>query len=412
MAASGGDAERPPTAMADQAMQAETSAEPEVHRISWPAWLWGLLRQEQTTPSPGGSAPPEPPEPPDPPDPPEPPAPPATLGPVETKEEEQSRFFAAVGWELLAPGYASFAAAAQTLATAAETHCDAADGEAEALEDAWRQAMAAWQRVQHLRTGPVEEDHRRLRIQLFPDNSNAVQRNLEALLGGTEAITETLVQSSPVGAQGLPALERLIFSGESLAAGSRRCQAALAIARNLRTMAGDIAAPWQEGGVMIEAFVNGGEPFFDRDDVLASILESIAVQAEFIADRKIAPALRGGSADSLESPLAKHSKENLSANADALADLIDNAQGGVYRLRDYLLRVHDEKQVGDQLATVAVRTQGKLAALTASFEDILAGRASGDLEGIRVDFNTLSDLGLDAAVAAGVNLGFNSEDGD
>ena len=417
MAAGGGDGTSSEAA-SDQAVNAENAAEPQTRRSFWLSWWPGLLQRE-TAPPPPTEPPPPPPDPsspdPAPPTPPEPPPPPATLGPVGTREEEQSRFFAAVGQELLAPDYAAFAAAAQALATAAETYCAGAgdaEAQAQALGDAWRRAMAAWQRVQHLRTGPVEENHRRLRIQLFPDNSRAVRRNVDNLLSGTEAITEAAVSNSPVGAQGFPALEGLIFADEGLASGSRRCQLAVAVAANLRTMAAEIADPWQAGGAMLEAFVNGAEPFLDRNDVLVAILESIAVQAEFIADRKIAPALRGGDAEVLESPLAAHSRENVAANLSALADLIDNGHDGVYRLRDYLQRAHNEVSVGDQLASVVAQAQGREAALTASFERIVTGQASGDIESIRVDFQKLSALGQDAAVAAGVNLGFNSEDGD
>ena len=45
---------------------------------------------------------------------------------VGTVEEEQSRFFKAVGEELVAPGYASFAATTQALATAASDYCGSA----------------------------------------------------------------------------------------------------------------------------------------------------------------------------------------------------------------------------------------------------------------------------------------------
>lgn len=409
MAASGGDGPRSEAA-SEKTASAENAAEPEARRSIWLSWRLGLLQRETAPPSP----PPEPPPPePPPPAPPEPRTPPATLGPVGTLEEEQLRFFAAVGRELLAPDYAAFSAAAQSMATAVEAHCTGSDSaDAQALSGAWRRAMAAWQRVQHLRTGPVEENHRRLRIQLFPDNSRAVERNVDNLLSGAETITEAAVSNSPVGAQGFPALEALIFADEELASGSRRCQLAVAVVANLRTMAAEIAEPWQAGGAMLEAFVNGAAPFLDRNDVLVSVLESVAVQAEFIADRKIAPALRGGEAGILESPLAAHSKENVAANLSALADLIDNDHEGVYRLRDYLQRAHNEAPVGDQLASVVAQAQGRVAALTASFERIVTGQASGDIESIRVDFQKLSALGEDAAVAAGVNLGFNSEDGD
>ena len=275
--------------------------------------------------------------------------------------------------------------------------------------------MTAWQRVQHLRTGPVEEDNRRLRIQFFPDGNRAAQRNLAGLLYGTAAITEEVVRNTAAGAQGFPALERLIFGSKTLRPGSRRCQAAVAIAANLRTMADEIAAPWQSDGALLQAFEGGDDPFLDRNDVLTAILESIAVQGEFIADEKIRRAMRAEDASRLESPLAAHSKENVAANLGALAELIDDEQAGAYRLRHYLLRVHDERPIGDQLAIAATQAQERIASLTAGFETAAVQQASADrerLQGLFDDFQRLSTLAEDAAVAAGVNLGFNSQDGD
>lgn len=382
---------------------AADGADAEAPRSFWLRWLPALVAQRPEPPTAGPAPPPTAPPPPR----------PTSLGAVGAKAEEQVRFFEAVGAELLAPGYAAFAAAADDLAQAAHDYCTPPGGGAlSTLPRGWRRTMAAWQRVQHLRAGPVEENNRRLRIHWFPDASRAVQRNLDALLDGSRPITEEVVRNSPTGTQGLPALERLIFEGDALAVGSRRCEAAAAIADNVHAMARDIAAPWQEGGAMIDAFVDGTDPFLDLDDVLVAILESIAVQAEFVSDQKIARGLRAGNASLLESPFAAHSKENVAANLEALADLIDHEHGGVYRLRDYLLRAHDETAVGDQLAAVAAEAQARLAAMAGSFEDIVSGRAAGDLEGLRVDFQRLSNLGVEAAVAAGVNLGFNSEDGD
>lgn len=339
-----------------------------------------------------------------------------SLGSIGTLEEEQTRFFKAVGEELIAPGYAAFAATTQALATTTQDYCAVSgSSDAAALQGAWKCAMTAWQRVQHLRTGPVEENSRRLRIQLFPDSNNAVQRNLRGLLDGTDAITEEIVRNTPAGAQGFPALEQLIFGSEALSAGSRRCQAAMAIADNLRTMANEVATPWQASGSLLTGFVNGDEPFLSRNGVLIAILESLVVQAEFLADRKIRPALRTRDAEALESPLAGFSRDNIVANLNALAALVDDAEAGTYRLRDYLLRAHDEQPIGDQLAAATTEAQELIAAMTGSFEAIVAQQATADqdrLQELFEAFQQLSDLGVDASVAAGVNLGFNSEDGD
>lgn len=333
---------------------------------------------------------------------------------VASLEEEQVRFFTAVGDELIAPGYAAFAAAAQALATATEEYCAAPGSDNTALQEAWKCAMGAWQGVQHLRVGPVEEDHRRLRIQFFPDGNSAVRRNLDGLLGSAAPITEEVVRNTPAGAQGLPALERLIFE-ETLAAGSRRCEAATAIAGNVRNMADEVAAPWQTDGALLRGFVSGGDPFISADDVLVAILESLVVQAKFVADRKIRPGLRTRDADALESPLSTHSKDNIAANLDALAALVGDGQGDAYRLRAYLQRAHEETSIGDQLGATAADAQARVEALTANLEDVIGDQASPDRERVQAlfdDLQMLSNLGEEASAAAGVQLGFNSEDGD
>lgn len=425
--ATGGDGRQAPLVLAQDATESD---EADLPRSGWRNWLPALLVQSAgeapdtptappTTPPPTTTDPEEPVDPVvEPADPCLPPSPPDARPPlpaIGTLEEEQSRFFKAVGEELIAPGYASFAATTQALATAASDYCGSAGNADDApLRAAWQCAMTAWQRAQHFRTGPVEEDNRRLRIQFYPDGNRAVVRNLDGLLDRTDTITEAVVRNTAAGAQGFPALERLIFA-DALGPGSRRCQAAVAIAANLRTMAAEIATPWQDGGPLLSAFENGTDPFLDRNDVLVAVLEAIAVQGEFVADQKIRRALRAEDASLLESPFAGHSKENIAANVDAVAALVDSDQAGAYRLRHYLLRAHDERNVGDQLAAAAAQAQARIAAVAGSFETAVGQPSSADgerLQGLFEDFQRLSALGEEAAIAAGVNLGFNSEDGD
>lgn len=425
----GGDGRQTPVLAQD----ATEGDEADLPRSGWRNWLPALLQPAAespdtpthppvtppTTPPPTTTDPEEPVDPVvEPPNPCLPPPLPEARPPlpaIGTVEEEQSRFFKAVGEELIAPGYASFATTTQALATAASDYCGSTGNADDApLRAAWQCAMTAWQRAQHFRTGPVEQDNRRLRIQFYPDGNRAVVRNLDALLDGTETITEALVRNTAAGAQGFPALERLIFA-DALSPGSRRCEAAVAIAANLRTMAEEIATPWQAGGALLPAFENGTDPFLDRNDALVAVLEAIAVQGEFVADQKIRRALRTEDASLLESPFAGHSKENIAANVDALAALVHDDQAGAYRLRHYLLRAHDERDVGDQLAAAAAQAQARIAAVAGSFETAVGQPSSADgerLQGLFEDFQRLSALAEEAAIAAGVNLGFNSEDGD
>lgn len=350
----------------------------------------------------------------DPAEPPPPPTapPPAVAVPAEvgTDEEEQRLLLRALGREVLSPAYAGFESAAGRLADEAVGRCGA--GGNVALRRAWREAMTAWQRVQHFRAGPVEEANRRLRIHWFPDSNNAVERGLRQWLRGSQAITQAAIASTSAGAQGLPALEQLIFAAEPMTAGSRSCLLTAAIADNLHVMADAVAQPWGEGGATLEGFVTGGAPFLGPGDVLVALFEAIVVQAEFIADRKIGPALRLGEASVLESPLAMHSRENLAANVEALQALAGTGEDNAYRLYDYLERAHGEGALAAELADLITRLQQQLAGLEDTLEGVVGKGDTEPLSRLRAGFRELRQRGEEAAIAAGVNLGFNSEDGD
>lgn len=357
----------------------------------------------------GGAAPPPP-----------TPSPPPTrsadpLGAVGSVREERLKLFNALGKDVFGPYYGAFTTTTAALADSVDGYCDAPNGEIDEVVADWRAAMVAWQHVQYLRVGPVEEDNRRFRVQLFPDANEAVRRGVDGLLGGTQAITEEVVQSSSVGAQGLPALEYLLYMDSASLTGAadapRRCELAAAIAANLRTIARQIGDPWAAGGRMRADFARASGFFTDDDDALVAVLEAIAVQAEFIADRKLGDPWLQTNVEGLESHLAKHSKQNVQANTTALGALLDDEADDVYRVRDYLRRAHDADSIGGQLADALDDAQTALDE-TAAFEDVLSGTAAGDMAGLRAAFQRMANLAVDAAVAADVELGFNNQDGD
>lgn len=334
-----------------------------------------------------------------------------------TVEQERSLLFAAVAADVLAPHHAAFIDATEALAADVGGYCAAPEeGDVGAVAEGWAAAMDAWQCVQFLRTGPVEEDNRRYRIQWYPDSNEAVQRGVDTLLDGDGEITEATVRGSPVGAQGLPALEHLLFDDAVRLADAdvapRRCDLASAIAQNLHTMAKEVGEPWAAEGAVHRGFIDASEPFTGSDDVLVAILEAIHQQGEFIADAKIGNPLAQRNVGGLESPLARRSKANIVANVSALQALVDDADENTYRLRDYLARAHAEDGIGADLVAALAEAVERLAALDASIEDIVAGTAPGDLAGLAEVFQRISRLGEDAAVAADVQLGFTHDDGD
>ena len=271
------------------------------------------------------------------------------LGPIGSKAEEQQRLFNAIGRGVIAPAYAQLRACAQQLETVVQSHCAAPVADQSALESAWRSAMRAWQRVQHIRVGPIEDDNRDFRMQFYPDSNEAVERGVDNALEGSDPLTQATIANKSVGVQGLPALEYLLFSIGGLddaEAGPRRCELAGAVAGNLRVMSAEISEPWQEGGAFIEDFANARGVFLEADDVLVAILESLGFQSEFIADRKLKPALPAyRNVQGLESHYAEHTAANIAANLAGFRRLFDSDVADAYRLRDYLERAHDAEAV-------------------------------------------------------------------
>ena len=339
------------------------------------------------------------------------------LGEVGTVEEERVRLFETLGEEIFAIGYANVRTRADELDTAIDGYCDAPSADRAAVEDAWRQAMAAWQSVQLLAVGPVEESNRRYRLQFFPDVNEAVERGVDSALAGDGAITEQTIANASVGAQGLPAVEYLLFEiggWDDAADGPRRCELAVAIAANIATIAAEIAEPWQEGGSFIDEFVNfSGTYFNDSEDVLTAVFEAVTHHAEFIADRKLRDAVDDSNPNILESHYAENSAANIRANLDALRGVFDTGEEDVYRLRDYLERaVVNAEGISEQIAGQLDLADDALEALEGSLEDVVAGDAGGDAEQVRATIRELANLFLDSALDAGVNIGFNNQDGD
>ena len=340
------------------------------------------------------------------------------LGPVGSKEDEQQKLFAAIGRDVIAPAYADLQSCAEELETAVEEYCAAPTADQSALENAWRGAMRAWQLVQHIAVGPIEEANRRFRMQFYPGRG-AVERNVDDVLAGSDPLTGESIANKPVGAQGLPALEYLFFSIGGLddgQAGPRRCELAGAIAANVHALATEISDPWQDSGAFIDDFVHAQGDFDTGDDVLVAILEALGTQSEFIADRKLSPALPANrNVEALESRYAQNTAANVDANLDAFWRLFDSLAPDAYRLRDYLERAHDAGEVTALIADELDRAQQALNVIEDSghsLEEIVEDHESRDVEPLYDSFQELSDLTIEAAVAAGVELGFNFQDGD
>lgn len=157
---------------------------------------------------------------------------------------------------VIRPGYAVAQSSLAAAGSAATAFCaDRSAVRFASLQAQWLAAMAAWQGVNAITSGPASLDSLTLRIEAWPSAyAAAAEARVDQLLAGSAALDEALIAGQPVQAQGLQALEHLLFQGRSEtdfpanAVGDRRCSLLSAVASNLATMGTTLNAAWQQQG--------------------------------------------------------------------------------------------------------------------------------------------------------------------
>lgn len=300
---------------------------------------------------------------------------------------------AAVVTDHARPGFAAFDDAAARLA--ALESCDPQD-----LRPAFQAAYDAWMAVDHLHLGPAEENGRALAILFWPDAKGAGAKAQAALLKGDAAAPslEGMAQQS-VAARGLTGLERLLYPKVDLPGDS--CALVQVTIGDLARQAEVLAAGWGPFG---EELLTAGQPgnarFLKAEEATQALFTQLATGLEFVADRRIGRPL--GSFDKPRPDLAEghasgRARANITLSLQALRGLamaLGPDSGKTLAAFDHAIRLAqglDDPNL-DSIGT----PQGWLKL------DILqqAVRATRD--------TAVAELGP----ALGVEIGFNSQDGD
>jgi predicted lipoprotein len=262
---------------------------------------------------------------------------------------------------VLLPAHAEVAAAALALSQQAQVFCgQRSAGNFTLMQTRWRGAMSAWQGVNGVVVGPSTVNSLSLRMQAWPSAlAGVTATRVDQLLAGEAALTASYVAGQPVQAQGLPALEYLLFGDRSEAdfaanaAGDRRCDLLQAVAANVATMAATLDEAWRtqtgvanltgsSAGTVNEAYNQLGNLFLGqllrvKDNALGPVigLDSAA--------QPIAP-----NAAAAEAPRSDTSLQQLIGHLQAARRLF---QGGA--------------EAGDTDGLARVLAQGQSAALSA-----------------------------------------------
>ncbi len=234
------------------------------------------------------------------------------------------------------------------------------------MQERWRNSMAAWQRVQWVRFGPVSRDRNGEKLQFWPDKDNILQRQVQLMLEGAAPVDADSLAEASVAVQGLSVQELLLFDSafNTLARfPGRQCDFLVANAALTARLAKHLLEGWQDtewlSSWLQPKVQNPGEASTQSRD--GELLGAIVAQLEKIKTEKLGiPMGSSGqkpNAYFAESWRSDSSIANMQHNLDGLKHLVTPPKG--YGLYQYL----KEKQHGDVADELVIRLDNVYLAL-------------------------------------------------
>lgn len=286
------------------------------------------------------------------------------------------------------------------------------------LRAAYHAVCDAWARAQIVRTGPITLFLRYERFAYWPEARNVTQRTLDALLDGQnpEDLTAENLANNAVAAQGLTALERLLYDGDPAAAltapgadGTWRSQVGLGIARNLNRIAHEVLAGWTDADgmrAMIEADRGWAGLFADGAEAARLLLTDLVTAFGLMHDLKLLPVM-GESVDVARPRMAEAWRSNRSTR-----DLALNLEAAREMERAFARTVIPSRR--DRIDVVFDAAMAAVAALPDDLGEAAADpvRRTG-VENARAAIKLLQlEIAEVLPAELGITLGFNALDGD
>jgi hypothetical protein len=322
-------------------------------------------------------------------------------------------------------GYQQLQDSALLLKQESENFCALAnplDSELDQLKQIWRNTMSDWQTMQWLKVGPVLEDARNFRLYYWPDNNDSVGRGVSKILSTSEGINEAYIAKQNVGAQGLPALEQLLYpvaSQDSLLVAEdkdKRCQAVTAISANVATITAAINDGWQPSGDNYYAqFTEGTGDFTGQKDAVEEVVTNWVEQLELVKDEKMLVPLGNASPGlPLEAEHRLSDSAVISIQQNVAAFKVIYTAGDGYGFDNILNDYLEQNSIANEMLAAIDASIEETTNLQGSYDELLKtaeGRATIDanINAIRAIRDILT---VDFVQATDINIGFNANDGD
>lgn len=276
------------------------------------------------------------------------------------------------------------------------------------LEQAFHDVSDAWAHVFLWTSGPIIQNLRRDRIYHWPERRNAVGKAVDNLLSSQnqEKLFQPVFERLSVAVQGLPALERLLFSSYDVLDNPYACALGRTIAINISKISKTVATEWR--GSVLDHFKSGeahpihfGDPKTALDKLFTSILTAFII----LKDQKLRPAMKykieNANPKLLEAWRSDRSLHNLKLNIEIIADLL-----AVFNRR---LKTGDLENLQTRIKAARQLTES-LVPLNRAISNPIERKKLDQL--ISVLTLLQNEIASTYSKAFGLRVGFNSLDGD
>ncbi len=177
--------------------------------------------------------------------------------------------------------------------------CEGQGRQLGAAREQFAETVKAWAEVEFLRFGPMAVDARPERFSFWPDPRGVVDRQMRRAISrkDPDVLDPALLEKKSVAIQGLPALEALLTSDKHPILGDGaearfRCGYAVAIAKNLKTIAGNVVAGWVGETGWRETMLSPGpdNPRYKTvSEASAELVRALLTGLQIIQDRVVIP---------------------------------------------------------------------------------------------------------------------------
>ncbi|MBV0933760.1 imelysin family protein [Marinobacterium weihaiense] len=337
----------------------------------------------------------------------------AGLAHADTSIPDWPRFNQQAVQQHVLPRYAALEHSTATLERTTSAFCTTPS--AAALEQAradWHNAMQAWQGIQHVQFGPVQFLMRNFGLEFWPDRKNIGARQLRQALASDQPYDAKFFRQASVSIQGFPALERLLFADNALEQlqQGRKCELSQAISGHVAAVSRAIHQEWQ---TQAEADFTASQEDEVAAELAVELMASLVEPIEAIRDSKLLKPM-GKSAEAarykrLESHRSSSSLANIRSNLAALQELYQGNQPSV----DSLLREAGAAALADEISATFNQLQQQLKQVSTPLKiAITQPEQHARLTEVTAQLKQLSEQLDNAMDVLGIQLGFNSRDGD